>query len=136
MTKEEFMKSPRDFSFEVRPLDVNVAQMQFELIGKIKEVCPQPGCNFQPIEVSANPTLKHGKITISLQKSDENNYQLLLTVNGKEKDVGIEIVMYEADWGEVCRFIEKSNVTYGGNWGFFSICKAHALWVEYCEKSV
>ena len=20
-------------------------------------------------------------------------------------------------------------------WGFFSICKAHALWVEYCERS-
>ena len=20
-------------------------------------------------------------------------------------------------------------------WGFFSICKAHVLWVEYCEKS-
>lgn len=43
MTKDEFMRSPFDFKFEVVPLDVHICEMQFHLNKRVKVEGPQEG---------------------------------------------------------------------------------------------
>ena len=139
MTKEEFMKSPFDFKFEVDPLDVHICEMQFNLNKRVKVEGPQEGVPFQPLVeryVSKDPTREFGEMTVTLQEADKKGeFELVFTVHSKQGGISVEHVMHRGDWEEICQFIDKASLTYGKRWGFLSRCKAHALWLDHCIKN-
>ena len=142
MTREEFMKRPSDFGFELNPLDVNIAKLQETLLARMQTEGPKEGTTFSPISemyTSENPLREYGDICIMIYK-DENSltglyYIADIFVWNKQGDFSINRHLYRGEWEDMMKFVDGKVYTGRGNWNFFTLCKANALWLDYQVKT-
>lgn len=138
MTREEFMKNPSDFGFELDPLDINLAKMQHNLLERIKEVESNDLFPFEPIVekyMSRNPETEYGEIAIELFKDKHSltglMYRVKITVKSKNEELSTEMPLYRGYWKDMKRFVNGEIFVWGGKWDFFTLCKANAMWLDY-----
>lgn len=142
MTREEFMSSPSDFGFELNPLDVNIAKMQETLLTRMKTEGPVEGITFLPITelyTSENPLREYGDICIMIYK-DENSltglyYIADIFVWDKQGNFSTNRHLYRGEWEDMVKFVNGKVYTGRGDWNFFTLCKANALWLDYQVKA-
>lgn len=142
MTREEFFKSPSDFSFELNPLDVNISKMQYNFLELIKERESSNLSPFEPIVekyTSKNPLREYGEITIEIFKDKHSLTGLMyiakITVKSKSGDFFVEGSLYRGYWEDMKLFINGDIRVGGSRWDFFSLCKANAMWLDYQVKA-
>lgn len=142
MTREEFMPRPSDFSFSVNPLDINLANMQMKLLEDMKIAKTVCGVVFDTISEaynSQNPLREYGMIMIDIYKYrgslSGSQYRARITVTNKDGDLWYVAPLFVGDWDWMQRFIDGKEHTWGGKWDFFSLCKANAMWFDYCMKN-
>ena len=142
MTREEFMNNPSDFSFCLNPLDVNLAKMQMNLQERMKTADRIAGAVLDSIVekyVAENPLREYGEITIEIYKYrgslSGSLYRARIIVADKTGYILTVALLYEGDWSWMERFIGGKVKTWGGKWDFFTLCKANALWLDYCMKN-
>ena len=135
MTREEFMKNPSDFGFEIDPLDVNLAKMQKQFLDRIKNESPANG-SFEPISeeyVSRNPEREYGRMAIVIRERHRGaGFEVVMTIYSKDGQFLTSTVICHGDWELVCRFMDSYPHSVDFKWDFFSSCKANALWTDYC----
>ena len=142
MTREEFFKSPSDFSFELNPLDVNISKMQYNFLELIKERESSNLSPFEPIVekyTSQNPLREYGEITIEIFKDKHSLTGLMyiakITVKSKSGDFFVEGSLYRGYWEDMKLFINGDIRVGGSRWDFFTLCKANAMWLDYQVKA-
>lgn len=142
MDRSDFIKNPSDFSFCVNPLDINLANMQMRLMEDMKTAKTVCGVVFDTIVEtydSQNPLREFGLIMVEIYKYrgslSGTLYQVRITITNKQGDLWYVVPLYEGDWNWMQRFIDGKVRTWGGVWDFFSLCKANALWFDYCVKN-
>ena len=143
MTKEEFICRPSDFGFCLNPLDVNLARMQETLIKRMESEGPEENGKFEAIVEhyeSKNPEREYCDILLLIQETDSSPltrtrmFEVKLIVTDKPGKNIIESSIYYGNWERTCMFIRGEVQTWGGKWPLLNICKAHALWLDYCVK--
>lgn len=142
MDRNEFMMNPSDFSFCVNPLDVNLAKMQEKLLEDMKTAKTVDGVVFDIIcetYDSQNPLREYGLIIVEIYKYNGalsgRMYRARITIISKHDNLCVVAPLYHGDWNLMQRFIEGKELTWGGEWIFFSLCKANAMWLDYCIKN-
>lgn len=142
MERNEFMKNPSDFSFCINPLDVNLAKMQMKLLEDMKTAKTVAGVVFDTIFEtydSQNPLREYGLITVEIYKYrgslSGTMYRARITITDKQGDLCYVAPLYHGDWNWMQRFIDGKELTWGGRWNFFTLCKANAMWFDYCIKN-
>lgn len=142
MDRNEFIKDPSDFSFSVNPLDINLAEMQMKLLEDMKTAKTVCGVVFDTISESydsQNPEREYGLITVEIYKFRGSLsgllYRARIIVTNKRGDLWIVTPLYEGYWNRMLSFIDGKERTWGGKWDFFSLCKANAMWFDYCIKN-
>ena len=133
MTREEFMKNPSVFGFELNPLDINLARMQKQLLGRIKNASPVNGSFVTITEeyISQNPEREYGRMSIVIRVGYRGGYEVIMTVYSKDEQFLTSTVVCHGDWDMVCRFVDSYPHSGDFKWDFFSSCKANALWTDY-----
>lgn len=142
MTREEFMKRPSDFGFELNPLDVNLTKIQYNLIEKMKVEGPIVDFPFSPIVesfTSKNPEREYGEIVVAINRDGdsltESYFIVDIYVLNKAADFFTFDRLYRGKWEDTMEFIEGNAYTGRNKWKFFPLCKANALWLDYQVKS-
>lgn len=142
MTREEFFTRPSDFSFCINPLDINIAKMQETLLTRMKTEGPVEGATFSPIVetyTSENPLREYGDICIMIYKDETSltglYYIADIFVWNKQGDYSINRHLYRGEWENMMKFVDWKVYTGRGNWNFFTLCKANALWLDYQVKA-
>lgn len=135
MTREEFMRAPSDFRFCVNPLDINLIKMQEQLIGRMQNEAPVNG-SFKSIAeeyTSENPLREYGRMIVVVRTGKRGlGYDVVMTVFSKDGNFLASAVINHGTWEQVCRFVDSYPGSAAFKWDFFSSCKAHALWADYC----
>lgn len=139
MTKVEFMSRPSDFGFTLNPLDVDLINMQYELVARMKNEAPtDEGYNTIVEEfVSKNPERTYGRILIAIRKGEwhhEQKYEVVMNVYNKPGNFMMSSILYEGTWERVCQFVASSPNSSKFKWDFFSKSKANALWLHECME--
>lgn len=142
MDKKEFMKNPSDFRFCLNPLDVDLVKMQKKLLEDMRTAKTVCGVVFDTISESfdsKNPEREYGLIVVEIYKYKGSLtgslYRARITVINKQGDLWIVTPLCEGDWSRMLSFIEGKEKAGGFSMDFFSLCKANALWFDYCVKN-
>lgn len=147
MTKEEFMSRPSDFSFCLNPLDVNLVKMQESLIKQMESEGPKEDGSFESKAEhyeSKNPEREYRDILLLILETEPTEltktrmFQVKLLVFDKSGNNHVEEDIFHSTWERTCMFIrgEAKASCAGGKWPLLNICKAHALWLDYCVKNM
>lgn len=141
MTKEEFIINLSDLEFCVKPLDVGLARMQFNLIKRMDAEKPVDGVTFVPlVEKTTFESPRHmfGDYSVGIYKNEETPteslYDVKITIISKPGDMSINETLYTGTWECVLQFLNRKVLTKE-KWDIFSLCKAYAMWFDYCVKN-
>lgn len=119
-------------NFEVNPLDVNLAKIQFNLTKRLELEIPPHGDFAQVVEsyISKDPTLKISAIEVICKKSNiDSPKQKLRTLQLKVTDKTKNSYIYEIASGEKKDILEAIN-----NTTFFETCKTLILDINNCLR--
>jgi len=117
-------------SFQVLPLDINIAKMQFNMLKRYEDELPENN-NFPPIiEVYKNEDTRVDfseiNITCKGKETDKTRKEITITISHKKNDIQAFKKIFEGNKKEIMEYLNDKNKP------FFTTVKSTVL--DFSEK--